>query len=184
MAMGKRQVERQQELWIAPEFPAPYARIAPECPFSSPSAYYTYPMAAVFTHPWGLRTIRGANSALSGTPPALASARTACPLRTAQAAMRHSSLDLTMNVCTDPTLLDVAGAMEALPELGLHVAVRPVRMPSPHLAPSGKHVTAARWMAEHVRRSPDPRSARPHDLWAWVWGGRGERLNLSVPWLH
>ena len=31
--------------------------------------------------------------------------------------MRHSSLDLTMNVYTDPTLLDVAGAMEALPGL-------------------------------------------------------------------
>ncbi len=40
------------------------------------------------------------------------------PPRTAQAAMRHSSLDLTMNVYADPTLLDVAGAMEALPELG------------------------------------------------------------------
>ena len=37
--------------------------------------------------------------------------------RTAQAAMRHSSLDLTMNVYTDPELLDVAGAMEALPDL-------------------------------------------------------------------
>jgi hypothetical protein len=31
--------------------------------------------------------------------------------------MRHSSLDLTMNVYTDPTLLDVAGALEALPKL-------------------------------------------------------------------
>jgi integrase len=39
------------------------------------------------------------------------------PPRTAQAAMRHSTLDLTMNVYTDPTLLDVAGAMEALPAL-------------------------------------------------------------------
>ncbi len=29
--------------------------------------------------------------------------------RTAQAALRHSSLDLTMNVYTDPTLLDVSG---------------------------------------------------------------------------
>ena len=37
--------------------------------------------------------------------------------RTAQAAMRHSSLDLTMNVYTDPQLLDVAGALEALPQL-------------------------------------------------------------------
>lgn len=39
--------------------------------------------------------------------------------RTAQAAMRHSSIDLTMNVYTDPRLLDVAGAMEALPRLPL-----------------------------------------------------------------
>jgi len=36
--------------------------------------------------------------------------------RVAQAAMRHSSLDLTMNVYTDPRLLDVQGAVESLPE--------------------------------------------------------------------
>ncbi len=39
--------------------------------------------------------------------------------RTAQAAMRHSSLDLTMNTYTDPKLLDVQGAMESLPSLTL-----------------------------------------------------------------
>lgn len=39
--------------------------------------------------------------------------------RTAQAAMRHSSMDLTMNVYTDPKLLDVAGALERLPALPL-----------------------------------------------------------------
>jgi len=39
--------------------------------------------------------------------------------RTAQAAMRHSKIDLTMNVYTDPRLLDVQGAMEALPALPL-----------------------------------------------------------------
>ena len=39
--------------------------------------------------------------------------------RTAQAAMRHSDIHLTMNVYTDPRLLDVAGAVEALPELPL-----------------------------------------------------------------
>ena len=37
--------------------------------------------------------------------------------RTAQAAMRHSRIDLTMNVYTDPTLLDVAGAVESLPNI-------------------------------------------------------------------
>ena len=39
--------------------------------------------------------------------------------RTAQAAMRHSTLDLTMNVYTDPKLLDVHGALDALPSLPL-----------------------------------------------------------------
>jgi integrase len=37
--------------------------------------------------------------------------------RTAQAAMRHSKLDLTMSVYTDPRLLDVRGALGVLPAL-------------------------------------------------------------------
>jgi integrase len=41
------------------------------------------------------------------------------PPRTAQAAMRHSTMNLTMNVYTDPQLLDVAGALESLPALPL-----------------------------------------------------------------
>ncbi len=40
-------------------------------------------------------------------------------LRTAQAAMRHADPSLTANVYTDPKLLDVAGALEALPSLPL-----------------------------------------------------------------
>jgi integrase len=39
--------------------------------------------------------------------------------RTAQAAMRHSKIDLTMSVYTDPALLDVRGALDALPLLAL-----------------------------------------------------------------
>jgi len=39
--------------------------------------------------------------------------------RTAQEAMRHSTIDLTMNVYTDPRLLDVAGAVEMLPAFSL-----------------------------------------------------------------
>jgi integrase len=39
--------------------------------------------------------------------------------RTAQSAMRHSTIDLTMNVYTDPRLLDVHGALDALPGLPL-----------------------------------------------------------------
>jgi integrase len=41
------------------------------------------------------------------------------PLRTAQAAMRHSDPSLTANVYTDPKLLDVSGALDALPSLSL-----------------------------------------------------------------
>ncbi len=39
--------------------------------------------------------------------------------RVAQAAMRHSTIDLTMSVYTDPRLLDVEGALAVLPELPL-----------------------------------------------------------------
>jgi len=41
------------------------------------------------------------------------------PLRTAQALMRHSKPELTANVYTDPKLLNVAGAIDALPALAL-----------------------------------------------------------------
>jgi integrase len=43
--------------------------------------------------------------------------------RTAQAAMRHSKIELTMGVYTDPKLLDVRGALDTLPALPLHDAV-------------------------------------------------------------
>jgi integrase len=43
------------------------------------------------------------------------------PLRTAQAAMRHGDPSLTANVYTDPKLLDVQGALDALPSLPLDV---------------------------------------------------------------
>jgi len=43
--------------------------------------------------------------------------RAGVPLRTAQAAMRQSDPSLTANVYADPKLLDVPGAVEALPAL-------------------------------------------------------------------
>lgn len=43
--------------------------------------------------------------------------RAGVPLRTAQAAMRHSDPRLTANVYTDPQLLDVAAAVNSLPTL-------------------------------------------------------------------
>ena len=41
-----------------------------------------------------------------------------------EAAMRHSALDLAMNVYMDATLLDVAGAPQALPALALDEDLR------------------------------------------------------------
>jgi len=49
------------------------------------------------------------------------------PLRTAQAAMRHSDPSLTGNVYTDPRLLDVCGALDALPSLSLDAGQPPAR---------------------------------------------------------
>ncbi|MBI1311311.1 tyrosine-type recombinase/integrase [bacterium] len=46
--------------------------------------------------------------------------RAGVPLRTAQAAMRHSTPTLTANIYTDPRLLDVHGAVESLPTLDLN----------------------------------------------------------------
>ena len=42
--------------------------------------------------------------------------------RTAQAAMRHSTIDLTMNVYTDPRLLDIHQAVESLPSISPRAA--------------------------------------------------------------
>ena len=60
----------------------------------------------------------GGRCETGGEPSACQATSTVAP-PTAQAAMRHLSLDLTMNVCTDPRLLDVAGALETLPDLSL-----------------------------------------------------------------
>ncbi len=49
------------------------------------------------------------------------------PLRTAQDAMRHSDPKLTANVYTDPRLLDVHGALDALPKLPLDADPEPAR---------------------------------------------------------
>ena len=52
--------------------------------------------------------------------------------RVAQAAMWHSKLDLTMNVYTDPKMLDIAQAVNVLPALP---AVATVAEPAGWIAP-------------------------------------------------
>jgi len=47
--------------------------------------------------------------------------------RTTMAAMRHSRIELTMNLYTDPALLDIVGAVNALPNF----LVPPVAKPTP-----------------------------------------------------
>ena len=59
--------------------------------------------------------------ALRGTFATLLSKGEVAP-RTAQAAMRHSTIDLTMNTYTDPKLLDVCGALDSLPSLNLNAS--------------------------------------------------------------
>ena len=48
-------------------------------------------------------------------------------MRIAQSAMRHSDPKLTANVYTDPTLLDIGGALDVLPKLPLDGDPEPLR---------------------------------------------------------
>jgi hypothetical protein len=57
--------------------------------------------------------------------------------RTAQAAMRHSKIELTMTVYTDPKLLDVHGALDALPELPLGARQTDMRESAKATGPTG-----------------------------------------------
>ncbi|MDA1252832.1 MAG: site-specific integrase, partial [Planctomycetota bacterium] len=85
--------------------------------------------------------------------------------RTAQAAMRHSSIDLTMNVYTEPRLLDVAGAMESLPNLPLDSKARQSPKPANR---------------QTMRRPPAPRDRLPQRLpqTQSKQGNRGRFLSL------
>jgi integrase len=78
--------------------------------------------------------------------------------RTAQAAMRHSDIKLTMNVYTDPALLDVRGALDALPALplakGAAGSSEPVRA-------TGTEGGAARTLAPTLAPTPDNSGQTP-----------------------
>ena len=85
----------------------------------------------------------------------------------AQAAMRHADSSLTSNVYTDPKLLDVAGALDALPTLPLHgpdedrmgaTGTLPAANPSLALTPC-KPMNHWSFLTKH-KPSPQPRSGR------------------------
>jgi integrase len=64
--------------------------------------------------------------------------------RTAQAAARHSSLELTMRFYTDTRLLDVAGALAALPALPASEAARATGTDAPGSVALGVALTSGR----------------------------------------
>ncbi len=69
--------------------------------------------------------------------------------RTAQEAMRHSEIGLTMRHYTDPKLLDVAGAIESLPVLSLDIPAIPEQV-----AATGTDTTRS-FVAKTVANNPD-----------------------------
>src|SRR5262249_45328808 len=75
--------------------------------------------------------------------------------RTAQAAMRHSDINLTVNVYTDPALLDVRGALDALPLLPLGGG----QPEGEAVRATGTDGPAARTVAPAVAPTPDNRSS-------------------------
>jgi Phage integrase family len=88
--------------------------------------------------------------------------------RTAQAAMRHSDIKLTMGVYTDPRLLDVRGALDALPTLRLNgpnrdratgIAGTPAGLLAPLLAPTLDNLVQA--MASPVKMAGKGRPTIP-----------------------
>jgi len=67
--------------------------------------------------------------------------------RTAQAAMRHADVNLTMNVYTDPKLLDLAAAVETLPALPLGPEVRQSARAQNSLSPNGAEYSSGASLA-------------------------------------
>ncbi len=87
--------------------------------------------------------------------------------RTAQAAMRHSNIDLTMNVYTDPRLLDVHGALDALPPLLIDAATD--RSPHQAKATGTDNATARPFAPEFA-----PKTGKGSKSWSIV--GNSEDL--------
>ena len=73
--------------------------------------------------------------------------------------MRHSSIDLTMNVYTDPRLLDVHGALDSLPTLSLDGAPDVAEAK----ATGTDNATAVQFAPEFA-----PKSGNPSKSWSIV----------------
>jgi hypothetical protein len=127
-----------------------------------------------------------ANLAEFGCPPALAHAlRTTFDTllskggvapRTAQSAMRHSDIKLTMGVYTDPALLDVRGALDALPALPLADAPGTGRET---VRATGTDGGAARTVAPTVAPTADNRGQPPSSSGKVSSEGRADTVAAS-----
>jgi len=71
--------------------------------------------------------------------------------RTAQAAMRHSRIDLTMNVYTDAVALDIAKAVESLP--ALTPVVTPKHQSNKSIQADGREILLAPFLAPAVAKT-------------------------------
>jgi hypothetical protein len=92
--------------------------------------------------------------------------------RSAQAAMRHSTINLTMSTYTDPKLLDVHGALDALPALSLK---------ADPISPCGRAMATG---TDDLRRFPLAPVLAPTSVQAGQkpsFGDRGERITPARP---
>ncbi len=94
--------------------------------------------------------------------------------RTAQAAMRHSDIKLTMGVYTDPRLLDVRGALDALPTLPLHGG-NPAKGAKRATGTDGE----ARTLAPLLAPTPDNSGQSPSNAGKASRGGHADTLAVN-----
>ena len=109
--------------------------------------------------------------ALRGTFATLLSKGGVAP-RTAQAAMRHSTIDLTMNAYTDPKLLDVCGALDSLPSLNLNASPSTDRN---SMRATGTDCRDSSLSTDSPNNSPDAGKTRHFGSFAVVSAGNDDR---------
>ena len=109
--------------------------------------------------------------ALRGTFATLLSKGGVTP-RTAQAAMRHSTIDLTMNAYTDPKLLDVCGALDSLPSLNLNASPSTERNA---MRATGTDCRDSSLSTDSPNNSPDAGKTRHLGSFAVIASGNADR---------
>ena len=104
--------------------------------------------------------------------------------RTAQAAMRHSDIGLTMMTYTDPKLLDVQGALNALPSLPLSDDPRTQREMAKATGTDGKRSNLVAPTVALTSDFSSPNEAFPDNSPSWTLGADSNHRhaeNLTIP---